>query len=362
LSCALPRGARQRVLPFPCVLSGARQRGCDAVSPRTAVNTFSLPCITYYAQQRTVSCVAFSQSAQQSSLSGKNESGALCCALWKNAHGKGGAVRFPPFVVRRRRAAKSAIPVVPTTSRLHPHVEHLCRRRSSSWFPAAAPPPAGHGAESRVRGSASPRRRELDSARGRVARRPWRRFRVGRRPSLPLQRHAAAPSLPPSQSASSVGEETAYVALARPAVGAALLSPHAGAMATELRLRTSPALTWEGSSSVSSSGGDPRRHALIFGLLAGEDAREIDSAGRCRGLSSSTVLELLVGEGSQSWMLTSSRATSVRHRAASSRRRAAAHPCSRRRCGEVAGVDLSRAPSRRVGSAERRGGGSARER
>jgi hypothetical protein len=105
LPCALPRGARQRVLPFPCVLSGARQRGCDAISPRPAVNTFSLSCVTYYARQRTVPCVAFSQSARQSSLPGKNESGALCRALWENAHGKGGAVRFRP-------TAKSAIPVV----------------------------------------------------------------------------------------------------------------------------------------------------------------------------------------------------------------------------------------------------------
>jgi hypothetical protein len=83
LPCALPRGARQRVPPFPCVLSGARQRGCDVVSPRTAVNTFSLPCVTYYARQRTLPCVAFSQSARQSSLPGKNASDALCRALGK---------------------------------------------------------------------------------------------------------------------------------------------------------------------------------------------------------------------------------------------------------------------------------------
>jgi hypothetical protein len=94
------------------VLEGARQRGCHAVSPRTAVNTFSLPCVTYYARQRTVSCVAFFQSARQSSLPGKNEPGALCRALWENTHGKGSAVPFPPFAVRRRRTAKSAIPVV----------------------------------------------------------------------------------------------------------------------------------------------------------------------------------------------------------------------------------------------------------
>jgi hypothetical protein len=43
---------------------------------------------------------------------GKNEPGALCRALWEKAHGKGGAVRFRPFAVRRRRTAKSAIPVV----------------------------------------------------------------------------------------------------------------------------------------------------------------------------------------------------------------------------------------------------------
>jgi hypothetical protein len=128
LSCALPRGARQRVLSFPCVLSGARQRGCDAVSPRTAVNTFSLPCVTYYARQRTVLCVAFSQSARQSSLPGKNEPGALCRALWENAHGKGGAVRFRPFAVRRRRTAKSVIPVVSEAPSL-PLVFTLCPPR-----------------------------------------------------------------------------------------------------------------------------------------------------------------------------------------------------------------------------------------
>jgi hypothetical protein len=112
LSCAFQHGSRHRALPFPCVLSGARQRGCDAVSSRTAVNTFSLPCVAYYARQPTVPCVAFSQNARQSSLPGKNEPGALCRALWEKAHGKGGAVHFRPFAVRCRRTAKSAIPVV----------------------------------------------------------------------------------------------------------------------------------------------------------------------------------------------------------------------------------------------------------
>jgi hypothetical protein len=112
LPCAFQHGARHRALPFPCVLSGARQRGCDAVSSRTAVNTFSLPCVAYYARQPTVPCVAFSQNARQSSLPGKNEPGALCHALWEKEHGKGGAVRFRPFAVRCRRTAKSAIPVV----------------------------------------------------------------------------------------------------------------------------------------------------------------------------------------------------------------------------------------------------------
>jgi hypothetical protein len=79
---------------------------------RTAVNTFSLPCVAYYARQRTVSCVAFSQSARQSSLLGKNASGTLRHALGQNVHSKGGAVRIPVFVVCRRRTAKSAIPVV----------------------------------------------------------------------------------------------------------------------------------------------------------------------------------------------------------------------------------------------------------
>jgi hypothetical protein len=46
-----------------------------------------------------VPCVAFSHSARQSSLPGKNAPGALCRALGQNAHGKGGAVRFPLFAV-----------------------------------------------------------------------------------------------------------------------------------------------------------------------------------------------------------------------------------------------------------------------
>jgi hypothetical protein len=62
--------------------------------------------------QRTVPCVAFSQSARQCSLPGKNTSGALCRALGQNAHGKGGAVRIPVFAMRRWRTAKSVIPVV----------------------------------------------------------------------------------------------------------------------------------------------------------------------------------------------------------------------------------------------------------
>jgi hypothetical protein len=109
--CHVAHG-KERVLPFPCVLGGARQIGCDAVSPRTAVNTFSLSCVTYYAWQRIVSCVAFFQSARQISLPGKNESGALCRALGSNVHGKGGVVRILPFTVRPRHTAKTAIPVV----------------------------------------------------------------------------------------------------------------------------------------------------------------------------------------------------------------------------------------------------------
>jgi hypothetical protein len=77
-----------------------------------AVNTFSLSCVAYYARQRTVPCVAFSQGTRQSSLPGKNAPGALCRALGQNAHGKGGAMRIPVFAVRRWRTAKSAIPVV----------------------------------------------------------------------------------------------------------------------------------------------------------------------------------------------------------------------------------------------------------
>jgi hypothetical protein len=46
---------------LPCLFLGdARQRVCDAVAPRTAVNPFSLPCVTYCARQRAMPCVAFS--------------------------------------------------------------------------------------------------------------------------------------------------------------------------------------------------------------------------------------------------------------------------------------------------------------
>jgi hypothetical protein len=82
--------------------------------------------------------------------------------------------------------------------------------------------------------------------------------------------------------------------------------PQSTSMATELRLCTSPVPPWEGSSSVSSSGGDPRWCALVFGLLTGEDSRDLDSAGRRRSLSSSP--ELLAVDGSPSWTLTSTRA------------------------------------------------------
>jgi hypothetical protein len=135
LACALPRGARQRVLPFPCVLGGARQRGCDAVSPRTTVNTFYLQCVTYYARQQTVTCVAFFQNARQSSLPGKNESDALCRALGKNAHGKGGAVRIPPFAVRRGHTTKSAIPVVSCPSPAADRTGVRRRRRAPTFAP-----------------------------------------------------------------------------------------------------------------------------------------------------------------------------------------------------------------------------------
>jgi hypothetical protein len=59
-----------------------------------------------------VPCVAFSQSARQSSLPGKNASSALCCALDQNAHGKGYAMRILVFAMRRQRTAKRANPVV----------------------------------------------------------------------------------------------------------------------------------------------------------------------------------------------------------------------------------------------------------
>jgi hypothetical protein len=49
-----------------------------------------------------VSCVAFSRSAQQSSLQGKNAPSALCRALDHNTHGKGCIVRIIVFAVRRK--------------------------------------------------------------------------------------------------------------------------------------------------------------------------------------------------------------------------------------------------------------------
>jgi hypothetical protein len=73
-----------------------------------------------------VPCIAFSQGARQSSLPGKNASGALCRALGQNAHGKGGAVRIPVFAVRRRRTAKSAILVVKLVT--------ISKRHTSSKF------------------------------------------------------------------------------------------------------------------------------------------------------------------------------------------------------------------------------------
>jgi hypothetical protein len=116
--CRAPRStAHGKGKGQPCALTTLCRASCHVAHgkehyPRTAVNTFSLSCVGYYARQPTVSCVVFSQSARQSSLPGKNESDALCRALWEKAHGKGGAVRFRPFAVRRRHTAKSAIPVV----------------------------------------------------------------------------------------------------------------------------------------------------------------------------------------------------------------------------------------------------------
>jgi hypothetical protein len=63
-----------------------------------------------------VLCVAFSPSARQSSLPGKNAPSALCRALDQNAHGKGCVVRIIVFAVRRRRTAKRTIPVVNYTN------------------------------------------------------------------------------------------------------------------------------------------------------------------------------------------------------------------------------------------------------
>jgi hypothetical protein len=102
LSCAEPRGARQRVPPFPCVLRRTVERVWRRL-PADGRQHLSLSCVSYYARQRTVSCVAFSQSARQRSLPGKNALSALCRALSQNAHDKGCVVRILVFAVRRAR-------------------------------------------------------------------------------------------------------------------------------------------------------------------------------------------------------------------------------------------------------------------
>jgi hypothetical protein len=69
-------------------LGGARQRAGDAVSLGTAVNPFSLSRVTCCARQRPMPCVAFSYSARQRSLPGKNAVCALCRAPGQNPHAK----------------------------------------------------------------------------------------------------------------------------------------------------------------------------------------------------------------------------------------------------------------------------------
>jgi hypothetical protein len=115
-SCLGGGGPRPTLLFFIFLcreyLGGAQQRACDAFSHGTAVNPFSLSCVTYSAWQRTVSCVSFPQGARQRYLPGKNAPCALCRALGQKAHDKGGAVRIMVFAVRRRRTTKRTNPVV----------------------------------------------------------------------------------------------------------------------------------------------------------------------------------------------------------------------------------------------------------
>jgi hypothetical protein len=84
----------------PRPLGGARQRAGDAVSLGTAVNPFSLSCVTCCTRQRPMLCVAFPYGARQRSLSGKSASCALCRAPRQNPHGKGCVVRVLASIVR----------------------------------------------------------------------------------------------------------------------------------------------------------------------------------------------------------------------------------------------------------------------
>jgi hypothetical protein len=68
-----------------------------------------------------VPCIAFSQSARQSSLLGKNASGVFCRALGQNAHGKGSAVHIPLFPVRRSEVLLNGIQVTTDVCVLYCH-------------------------------------------------------------------------------------------------------------------------------------------------------------------------------------------------------------------------------------------------
>jgi hypothetical protein len=74
-------------------LGGARQRAGDAVSLGTAVDPFSLSCVTFCARQRPMPCVAVPYGERQWSLPGKNAPCVLCSAPGQNPHRKGCAVR-----------------------------------------------------------------------------------------------------------------------------------------------------------------------------------------------------------------------------------------------------------------------------
>jgi hypothetical protein len=101
---------------FVCAVSIWVAHGKERVTPSrcgTAVDPFSLPCVTFCARKRPTSCVAFPYGARQRSLTGKNAPCALCRAPGQNPHGKGCAVRVLASAVHPWCTTKRANPVVP---------------------------------------------------------------------------------------------------------------------------------------------------------------------------------------------------------------------------------------------------------